>query len=817
MSPDDPLVGRVIERCRILSKIASGGMGVVYLAEHTALKRRVALKILPSELTRDREYVARFPREAIAAANIEHPNIIQVYDVGEHEGVSFMVRQYVEGSTVAEILKRSGRIDVKEAARIAREVARGLGAAHARGIVHRDIKPENILVSRDGEVRIADFGIALDPETPGTAPSEGLLIGTPYYISPEQAEGRKSDARSDLYSLGVTLYAMVTGRVPFDGPTAVAVMYKHVHDAPRRPSAAVKDLPPFLEDLILRLMAKKPTKRYQTAAEAERDLDRFVRGVYSRTRRETAGPGARKGAAKPWTSRRAILAAAGGAAVFLIVLIILLARSGPPAPAESSAPPGPARPSPAPKPPDKAPPKPEKIPSRQEEARAFREIEEARLGPQDLLREKAEAFLRDFPSSARTPEVREMIANLPPPAVLEPGFTPLYRSPSDQSFWIFSPGLDRKVFFLKDSILVSFSAAADARAIEFLVVNQPDLEEFILRFDLRATAVLPDFCVGHTVPYDPHLPERLGWTRLSPPDLPLQQWHSLELEVKNGKTRLGCVSRTLLETSIEKDASPFGRPGFLCPEGANFEIRNPRIWTFRRFDLASIPPPGPPPEIPPDPPPAPPPPPVEKPEPEAPVLARLRDASPEEIPPLACQLRDRVFSRDPTELYDGKSLAGWQTLPGTPAEAIQPLEGMIAIAAQGRSVFLPHPRCDAAQGLSFEIRVRRFHASRGAGMGLHRRGAMLYKLLLFLPGEVVLLDHEGDLPKRLAQRGLPGTLDRWFRIAMVSAENRSYLFVDDDFFWSGPSVADNALGPIALMAAEADCDFRSLRIYPGPK
>ena len=796
-SPADPLIGQVVERCRILSRIGRGGMGLVYLAEHTALKRRVTLKVLPPETARDREYVARFRREAIAAARLEHPNIVQVYDVGEHEGMPFMVRQYVEGMTLAEILEGSKRIEPKEAARVAREVARGLAAAHAQGIIHRDIKPENILVSENGDVRITDFGIALDPETPGTAPAGGVLVGTPYYLSPEQAEGKKTDARSDLYSLGVTLYATVTGRVPFSGPNVAAVLYKHVHEAPRRPSAVARDVPPYLDDLILKLMAKKPEHRYASAEEAERDLDRFVRGAFSRGRREAAGAPA----PRPALPRAVIIAAAAGAAAVLVLLGVLLAGRGKP---EVPPPPGPDVTA-------TAPPRTAET-ALQKEERAFREVEEASRAGRGDLRPKAEAFLRDFPSGRHAEEVRRMLAPPAPAPPDETGFAVLYRSKTDESHWAHSRGLERMVFFLKDSILVSFpTASVDANEKECLLINQHDLMDFILRFEIRAGGTFPSLLAGNLSRGMLALPGRTRPTLLRIPDLPPQQWHALELEAREGRLRLTSGTRVLAEGVLEEEGSPFGSAGFDCRPGSDFEVRNVQIRVLRRVDLSRIAREQPPP---PDPDPAPPGPPAEgMSKEESEIVRKINGAAADEIPALALQLRDLAFSGQSKEVFDGKSLEGWRIMGPGASEFVRPRDDRIEIEISGKSAFLEHNEFPTARGLSFEIRVRKFQNPHGGGLALHRREPTRFLTLVIAPGEAALRERDGARSKILARRELPETLDHWFRIDMLAADGQTYLFLENEFLWRGPSVDPDSLGPVALMAGDMDCDFRWIRVF----
>jgi serine/threonine protein kinase len=270
---DDSLIGMEIGHSRIERKLGAGGMGAVYLAHHTGLNKPIAIKVLPPELASNAEFIGRFQREARLAARLEHPNVVQVYDVGSEQGIHYITMQYIEGRSLDAILRDKKKFSVGESVAIARRVAVALVAAHKLGIVHRDIKPANILLSKDGLIKVADFGLAKDTDSNRTLSGTGQIVGTPYYMSPEQAQGLDVDARSDLYSLGATLYHLITGRKPFDAPTPISIVLKHVSEEPDPPCKIDPSIPENVSAVIGRMMAKKPEDRQKNAEELLRELD----------------------------------------------------------------------------------------------------------------------------------------------------------------------------------------------------------------------------------------------------------------------------------------------------------------------------------------------------------------------------------------------------------------------------------------------------------------------------------------------------------------------------------------------------------------
>ncbi|HLT58791.1 MAG TPA: Stk1 family PASTA domain-containing Ser/Thr kinase [Limnochordales bacterium] len=258
-------------RYRIQAKIGDGGMAVVYRALDIVLHRPVAIKCLRPQFASDPEFRQRFIQEAQAAASLSHPNVVNIFDVGRAGDVHYIVLEYVQGRNLKEILREEGRLSPRRAAHIARAVARALEAAHRRQLIHRDIKPHNILITPEGRVKVTDFGIARAAST-ATLTQTGTVIGSVHYFSPEQARGEAVGPASDLYSLGVVLYEMLTGTVPFVGESPIAVAIKHVQEEPVPPRRHVPTIPVWLERVVLKALAKDPAQRYASAEEMAQDL-----------------------------------------------------------------------------------------------------------------------------------------------------------------------------------------------------------------------------------------------------------------------------------------------------------------------------------------------------------------------------------------------------------------------------------------------------------------------------------------------------------------------------------------------------------------
>ena len=263
-------VGMFIQnRYEIISKIGSGGMADVYKAKDHKLNRFVAVKVLKREFRDDKVFISKFRVEAQSAAGLAHANIVNVYDVGEEAGIHYIVMELVEGITLKEYIKNKGRLSVREATSIALQISAGLEAAHNNGIIHRDVKPQNIIISTDGKVKVADFGIA---RAATTNTVNSAVMGSVHYSSPEQSRGGYSDEKSDIYSLGITIYEMLTGEVPFDGDTAVAVAIRHLQEEVHGPKELVPEIPHSTNEIVLKCTQKSPDRRYANMTELIRDL-----------------------------------------------------------------------------------------------------------------------------------------------------------------------------------------------------------------------------------------------------------------------------------------------------------------------------------------------------------------------------------------------------------------------------------------------------------------------------------------------------------------------------------------------------------------
>jgi beta-lactam-binding protein with PASTA domain len=267
-------------RYEVLERVGGGGMAEVYRARDDLLGRVVAVKVLSDRFAHDRSFVERFRREAQSAANLNHPNIVSLYDYGSDNGTYFIVMEFIDGRPLDDVIRSEGALLPERAAEIAADVAQALQRAHAAGLVHRDIKPSNIMITANGETKVTDFGIARAVARDGeqTMTQTGMVIGTAAYLSPEQAQGSPVDARSDVYSLGCVLYEMLTGRAPFGGDTPLSIAYKHVREEATTPSRVNPDVPRSLDAIVMKAMAKNPENRYASAMELKQDLDRYASG-----------------------------------------------------------------------------------------------------------------------------------------------------------------------------------------------------------------------------------------------------------------------------------------------------------------------------------------------------------------------------------------------------------------------------------------------------------------------------------------------------------------------------------------------------------
>jgi eukaryotic-like serine/threonine-protein kinase len=278
VSSAPPPTGRLFDgRYRIERPIGHGGMARVYLAEDTSLHRPVAIKVLDSRHADDDQFVERFAREARAAAGLNHPNIVSIYDRGSAGGAYYIVMEYVEGRTLKDVIEQEGPLAPRRSVDLVLQLLAGLRQAHQRGVIHRDVKPHNVIVQPDGRLKVMDFGIAR-AQGRGDMTEAGSIVGTAQYLAPEQARGLAVGPPADLYATGVVLYEMLTGKVPFTGASSVAIAMKQVQEEPVPPSRLNPAVPPDLEKIVLRALVKDPEKRYQTADQMGRDLDRFRKG-----------------------------------------------------------------------------------------------------------------------------------------------------------------------------------------------------------------------------------------------------------------------------------------------------------------------------------------------------------------------------------------------------------------------------------------------------------------------------------------------------------------------------------------------------------
>ena len=326
-SPPDPLIGKRVAHYLIEQRLGEGGMGKVYRAKNLRLNKTCAIKILPEHFAKqDASLIERFVREAQAAANVEHPNVLPVHFVGKEADTYFIEMQYVDGGTLEGLMEKQGKLPPEVAARIIRDVAAGLGAAHAKGVIHRDIKPSNIMLTKDGQVMVVDFGLARMGQRATRLTMTGTIMGTPLYMSPEQGQGLPADHRSDIYSLGVMLYRLLAGAPPFQADTPVALIHHHVYTPPPDILTASPDCPPVLAAMVARMMAKKLEERYQSCNELWSDLEAFL-----------APPGAPPEPGKSAAQKPAELGKSGAvvpkrrsALPVLVILMLLLAGVGGP-------------------------------------------------------------------------------------------------------------------------------------------------------------------------------------------------------------------------------------------------------------------------------------------------------------------------------------------------------------------------------------------------------------------------------------------------------------------------------------------------------
>jgi eukaryotic-like serine/threonine-protein kinase len=318
------MVGEVLsDRYEVEELVGTGGMSSVFRAHDRLLDRKVALKVLHQQYSEDEEYIERFRREARAVAALSHPNIVTVIDRGEHDGRQFIVFEYIDGENLKALIQRRGPAPVTTALELAMQIARGLSFAHQQGLVHRDVKPQNILLNGDGQAKVTDFGIARSLDVQHGMTQTGTVLGTSDYIAPEQAQGQRVDEHTDVYSLGVVLYEMLTNEVPFPGENFVAVAMRHINEEPPSIRDKRPDVSPRLEAAVQRAMAKRPEDRFQTMADFCRELEADLAEAQGATVVAPALPrparGPRRQGANPWPIVLALLTliAIGGVIAYI--------------------------------------------------------------------------------------------------------------------------------------------------------------------------------------------------------------------------------------------------------------------------------------------------------------------------------------------------------------------------------------------------------------------------------------------------------------------------------------------------------------------